>query len=278
VNTSKLFNTLTLVLVVAGSIGACKKGMQTGRVALSVKDGPPTSSDHRTITKLEIDITRIQLSTDSNNENDTAGGADQDQEDVVAFDAGSGAAHTVDLLKVTTFSELITTANVPAGTYGGATVAISGARAVFLDDPNTTVTLVLEGDGQTHAEFDFKFKPPAKVAPGSSTTLAVIDFVPVVTKDALGKYWLGHDGNNDESGEANDGAEVEMKGTIATVSGNTITLGPDPVATVDVSTATIEKGGAAATKADLSKGQKVELEGRFDSATGVITAKDIRIE
>jgi hypothetical protein len=112
----------------------------------------------------------------------------------------------------------------------------------------------------------------------TTTSLAVIDFVPVVTKDALGQYWLGHDGNNDQSGESNEGGEVELKGTIATVSGNTITLGPDPVATVDVSTATIEKGGAAATKADLSKGQKVELEGRFDSATGVITAKDIRIE
>jgi hypothetical protein len=281
VKTSKPFYALVMIAAVAASIGACKSTTKaSGRVALSVKDGPPISSDKRTIAKLEIDITRIALSTDSDGQNGpdvrTDAGPDTGEQDVVAFDAGTGAPHTVDLLTVTTFSSLVTTATVPAGTYGGADVTISGARVVFSDDPTKTVALVLEGDGRSHAEFEFKFKPAATVTT-TTTSLAVIDFVPVVTKDALGQYWLGHDGDNDQSGESNEGGEVELKGTIATVSGNTITLGT-PAATVDVSTAKIEKAGAAATVKDLAVGQTVSLEGRFDSKTSVITANEVHIK
>jgi hypothetical protein len=139
------------------------------------------------------------------------------------------------------------------------------------------VALVLEGDGRSKAEFDFKFKPPAKVPEGSST-MAVIDFVPKVNKDAMGKYWLSHDGDNDESGEAHNGGEVEVTGTIATVTSNTLTIGPAPLVTVDFSAAVITRNGATASKSDLAPGQKIEAEGRLDHATNIIAAKEIRIK
>lgn len=276
--TSKVFSALAVAILVTGSIGACQGGSKpAGRIALSVKDGPPTSSDGRTITKLEIDITRIQLTSDGNDQNAVDAGMDNEQEDVIAFDAGTGAPHTVDLLKVTTFSELVSTASIPAGTYGGATLAISGARVVFADDPTKTVTLSLEGDGKSKAEFEFKFKPAAVVST-TGTTLAVIDFVPVVTKDAAGVYWVGHDGEHDQSGDAGDGGEVEIKSTIAAIAGTKVTLGTTPPLTVDVATATIVKSGAPATTADLAVGQKVELEGHLDRATSAITVTHLTIE
>jgi len=276
--TSKLVSIMTIVAATVVATGACKSSKPSGRIAISIKDGPPTASDGRIISALEIDITRIELDPDGvNATSNTENGGDSQDEDVVVFDAGSGAPRTIDLLKVTTFSELVATANVPAGQYGGATVAVSGARAVFSDDPSKTkVALVLEGDGRSKAEFDFKFKPPAKVVAGNST-MAVIDFVPKVNKDAMGKYWLSHDGDNDQSGEAENGGEVEVTGTIATVASNTLTMGPAPLVTVDFSAAVITRSGATASKSDLAPGQKVEAEGRLNPATGIIAAKEIHL-
>jgi hypothetical protein len=277
--TSKLVSIITVVIAVVVTAGACKSSTPSGRIAVGIKDGPPTASDGRIISALEIDITRIELEPDGvNATSNTEDGGDSQNNDVVVFDAGSGAPRTIDLLKVTTFSALVANAAVPAGQYGGATVVVSGARAVFSDDPsNAKVALVLEGDGRSKAEFDFKFKPHAKVAEGGST-MAVIDFVPKVNKDAMGKYWLSHDGDNDESGEVEKGGEVEVTGVIATVTSNTFTIGPSPLVTVDFSAAEITRSEATASKSDLAPGQKVEAEGRLDPATGTIAANEIHIK
>jgi hypothetical protein len=262
-----------------GKRNTAKVGLSStlrGRIALAIKDGPPKSSDGREITKLEIDITKIALEADGV---ETGGTADDNNEGnseetgVVVFDAGTGKPRTVDLLKVTTFSELLTTVTVPAGTYGGAEISLSGARAVFKDDTTQTpVTLVLEGDGKNTAEFDF---------------------VPVVSKDAAAHYWLGHDGVNDQSGEvgqhgesgdAGDGehgnkGEVEVKGKIATAGTDTLTLDSQTSAPVNFAAATITlSNGSPGAKTDLKVGTAVEVEGAFDTATGAITAHDIRIE
>jgi hypothetical protein len=272
---SMKISTIVVLGVTAAALataGAC--GGSSGRLVIGIKDGPPTSSDGRTITKLEIDITKIELQSDG--ENEQAG--EVEDKDVVVFDAGTGAVHTVDLLKVTTFSELIATVTVPAGTYGEAEVTVNGARVVFADAPSVTVPLVLEGDGKSKAEFDFHFKPAAVVT-GTGTTLAVIDFVPVVIKDGAGQYRLGHDGMNDHSGEGNEHDEFEVEGSIATLdlAANKLTLSGSTVTNVDFSSAKIEVHGVAATKAALAKGQKVEVEGTIDKATGALIATKIEV-
>jgi hypothetical protein len=261
---------------------ACGSNKPSGQLVLGLKDGPPTSSDNRTISKLEIDVTKIELTPDGDDNHQDLSAADAgtadaggtgEERDVVAFNAGTGAPLTIDLLRVTTFSQLVANITIPAGTYGGAEVTVTGARVFFADAPTVAVVLGLDGDGHSKAEFHFKFKPAAVVAVGS-TSMAVIDFVPVVTKDGTG-YRLKHDGN-DESGEHGDGAEIEVSGTVVSFDAakNLLTLSGAPGA-IDVSTAEIKQKGKPATKADIAVGLRAEAEGSFDPKTSLLVAKHL---
>jgi hypothetical protein len=265
---------LGLAILAIGSLDACGSNKPSGQLVLGLKDGPPVSSDNRTISKLEIDVTKIDLTTDGDHQHQSTADAGVAEElDVVAFNAGTGAPLTIDLLRVTTFSQLVANVTIPAGTYGGAEVAVSGARVFFADAPTVAVPLALEGDGHSKAEFDFKFKPAAVVAVGS-TSMAVIDFVPVVTKDASG-YRLTHDGN-DESGEHGNGGEIEVSGTVVSFDAakNLLTLSGAPGA-IDVSAADFKLKGKPATKADIAVGLKAEAEGSFDPKTSLLVAKHV---
>ena len=51
-----------LALATAGACGG--QSTSRGQLVLGLKDGPPTSSDGRTISKLEIDVTKIELKTE----------------------------------------------------------------------------------------------------------------------------------------------------------------------------------------------------------------------
>ena len=273
----KTISTIALGLSLLGvaAAGACG-GTASGHLILGVKDGPPISSDGRTISSLQIDITRIKLSQDEEKNMSSSTAASQ-SEDVVVFDAGTGAAHTIDLLKVTTFSELVASLQVRAGTYDGAELTVTGARVVFADAPSATIDLALEGDGHHKAEFEFKFKPKATVSL-TGTTVAVVDFVPVVTKDGA-TYRLGHDGENDQSGESGDHNEIEMSGKIATLdlAGKTLTL-DNGVAKVDFSAAMVKQNHADALLSALAVGQSVEVEGALDRASLTLVAKEITIK
>jgi len=265
-----------LALATAGACGG--QSTSRGQLVLGLKDGPPTSSDGRTISKLEIDVTKIELKTEGASQADAG---ESDDKDVVVFDAGTGAAHTVDLLTVTTFSEIVANLAVPAGTYEGAELAVSGARVVFADAPTVSVPLTLDGDGHSKAEFRFHFKPNAVVVSATSTTLAVVDFIPVVVKDAAGQYRLGHDGDNDKSGEADEHEhELEIKGNIATIdlAANKLTLSGANISAVDFTNAAIEMNDATATKSALAVGQRIEAEGKLDKATGVLVATKLHVE
>lgn len=270
---------LGLAILAVGSLDACGSNKPSGQLVLGLKDGPPTSSDNRTISKLEIDVTKIVLTTEGDNNHQdlatadagTADAGTAEEQDVVAFNAGTGAPLTIDLLRVTTFSQLVANVVIPAGTYGGAEVTITGARVFFADAPTVAVVLGLEGDGHSKAQFHFKFKPAAVVAVGS-TSMAVIDFVPVVTKDGTG-YRLTHDGN-DESGEHGNGGEIEVSGTVVSFDAvkNLLTLSGAPGA-IDVSAAEIKLHGKPATKADIAVGLRAEAEGSFDPKTSLLVAK-----
>lgn len=276
---------VALALVAAGACG----GKANGKLVLGIKDGPPTSSDGRTITRLEVDISKVEIHPDGEGQHQSTGGKDEadgghadqadagqeEDKDVVVFDAKTaGGARTVDLLKVTTFSALLANLDVPAGSYGGAQVVVTGARVVFSDAPSAVVPLSLEGDGHSKAEFDFHFKPAA-VVNEQGTTLAVIDFVPVVTKSGA-QYLLGHD-NNDQSGEGDDHNELDLEGTISTVdqAKGTLTMSSGGFASINFANATIKGGsGAAALKA----GAKIELKGTLDKKTGALNATKIELQ
>ena len=255
----------------------------SGHVVIGVKDGPPTSSDGRTISSLEVDITRIELEakgTDGQHvDGGTADNKNEQEEDVTVFNAGSGTPRTIDLLKVTTFSALVADANVPAGIYENARVVIAGARVVFADAPGISVPLVLEGDGKkSKAHYEFKFKPAVTVST-SGTAVAVIDFVPMVQKDGTGAYHLGHDGEHDDSGQKHEGAELEIHGTVASYDAvkNLLTLEGSP-APIDVSTASFKLHGQAAAATDITKGQRAEVEGQLNATTGTLIATKVELE
>lgn len=266
---------LGLSLLALASAGACG-GKATGHLILGVKDGPPVSSDGRAIASLQVDISRIKLSQDEQ-KNMSGSTSGPQSEDVVVFDAGTGPARTIDLLAVTKFSELMASVEVPAGTYNGAELVVTGARIVFADAMAVSVDLALEGDGHQKAEFEFKFKPNATVS-ATGTTVAVIDFVPTVTKDGA-IYRLGHDGEHDESGETNDHNEMEVTGKIVGVDlmHHTLTLSGG-VANIDISAATVTKNHVAAALSDLAVDQMVEVEGALDKASLTLVAKEIKIK
>jgi len=102
----KISSILALGLTAAAltTAGACG-GSASGRLALGIKDGPPTSSDGRTIKKLEIDITRIELKPHGDNQSNQTGA--HDDKAVVVLDVGTAPAYTIDLLQVTTFAEMV---------------------------------------------------------------------------------------------------------------------------------------------------------------------------
>ncbi len=255
-----------------------------GRVVIGVKDGPPTSSDGRTISSLEVDITRIELESKGSSvqqQGADGGSADdnknEQEEDVIVFDAATGGARTIDLLTVTSFSALVANTTVPAGTYENARISISAARVVFADAPTISVPLILEGDNKkSKAAFEFKFKP-AVVVSATGTAVAVIDFVPTVQKDGSA-YHLGHDGEHDDSGEKHEGAELEIHGKVASFDAAKKLLTLDSGVVIDVSTATLELRGHAAQASDITVGQRAEVEGQLDVATGTLMAKQVNLE
>ena len=267
---------------VVGAGVACGPRAQ-GRVVIGVKDGPPTSSDGRTISALEIDITRIELEAKGQGEQQGPDGGsatdnkNEQEEDVTVFDSATGGARTIDLLKVTSFSALVANTTVPAGTYQNARVSISAARVVFADAPSTRVPLILEGESKkSKASFEFKFKP-AVVVGATGTAVAVIDFVPAVQKDATG-YHLGHDGEHDDSGDKHEGAELELHGKVVSFDAVKKLLTLEGGVAIDASTATFTLRGHAALVSDIAVGQRAEVEGMLNATTGTLMAKTVDLE
>ena len=278
---------LFMLVTACGGGGA---GQATGTTALVLKDGPiQVVGEDRTVISVWIDIRRIELDRDGgfhDDETDEIEGLDDDQEDarededdIVVFDVArgdnGGVPLHIDLLALTSTGDLLATLPVPVGVYDEAEIELAGASAEFADAPGVLVPLVLGGDDDGDDEFEFEFEPPLVVT-SAGLSIAVIDFVPVVTR--LGAdYLLTQDGDADESGEAMD-AEVETEGVVASVSAdhNTITLVGVAFA-IDVSTALVESDDLPDSKDSLAPGQTVDIEGMLDAASGVLVASDVGI-
>lgn len=282
------------VCAVLGASFACGS-RANGKVVVGVKDGPPTSSDGRTIASLQVDITRIELEAkDEGDERAADGGEDhhsadagtadggeakdEHEEDVTVFEAGAAGPRTLDLLTVTSFSALMANTTVPAGTYQNARISISGARVVFSDASTVTVPLILEGDGKrSKAHYEFKFRPPVTVG-ASGTAVAVIDFVPTVQKDGSGNYHLGHDGEHDDSGERHETASLEVHGKVVSYDAVKKVLTLDTGAAIDVSAATIVLRGQTVLATAITAGLRAEVQNRLDATTGALVATRVELE
>lgn len=279
---------IALALGTAGCGGShgSKSGMggtpypSTGKTAVLLTDGPiQVVNDNRTIITLEIDITRVTLESAGNEESGGNDGVDGGA--VVVFDTArgdnGGNPMTVDLLALTDSSTLLGLLNVPVGTYDEARLTVSAARAEFEDTPGVLVALVLGSEGEGPAgRFEFEFDPPVTVT-ADGTTVASIDFVPVVTKVG-DDYVLTHDHISDQSGEEGENAGVHFTGAITSVSDDFNTIMVEGVSeAIDVSAAAIEADDMAVDKTSLAVGQRVKVEGMLDASLGTIVATEVEI-
>ena len=248
-----------------------------GMTAVLLTDGPiQVVNDNRTIVSLEIDITRVTLESEESESDEF-----EAEDKVVVFDAASGDNGgnplTVDLLALADSSALLGLLTVPLGTYEEAKLTISAARAEFEDDPGVLVDLVLGGDDDGPAGvLEFEFDPPVTVS-AEGTTVATIDFVPVVTKVG-DQYVLTHDGDNDESGESEQDEDIQFKGAITSISGDLTTITIEGVSEpIDISGAKIEVNDVEAGPSSLAVGQVVKVEGVLDATLNVIVASEVEV-
>jgi len=281
----------TLIAACGGSGGG--RG-PTGTAGFVLRDGAVQTSDGRTVTSLIIDISRITARSRDTTQGDDDDADDHDDDDehhsgddqgddddqgedegdhdhggqsVVVFDMDldhGGTPRKIDLMTLTNSGVLLIMLDVPVGTYDRVTITLAGARAVFEDDPTQTpVELAIHGDDG--ADFRFDLQPPVVVSTGA-TSVAVIDFVPVITLHN-GVYTLSHDVATDESGDCGDrDLDVEVHGTVGSVAGSHFVLEPYGLE-VDLS---------QMDPVLLVAGMQVEVEGSFED--GVLVAHTFEIE
>jgi hypothetical protein len=282
-----MIRTLTLAMIsFALAAAGCGGGHSSksagspymGMTSILLTDGPiQVVNDTRTIVRLEIDITRVALESAGD---DLAG--EDDADDVLVFDTArgdnGGNPLTVDLLSLADSSVLLGQLNVPVGTYEEAELTVSAARAEFEDDPGVLVLLALGREGEGPAgRFEFEFDPPVTVT-ADGMTVAVIDFVPVVTKVG-DQYVLTHDDIDDETGEVDEQMEIRFTGPITAVSDDHNTISVSGISeSIDVSAARVEADDLPDDKSSLAVGQLVEVEGSLDPTLGVVVAEEVKIQ
>lgn len=281
---------LAILVFVAAFIAACSGGSSKsapmGMAAIVMRDGTVQSSDGRTVTSVFVEISSISLRThvasgddeDHHAMDDNQNGDDDDQGDdqgddqdeghhgteVVVFDMNrdnGGVPREVDLLTLTDSGMLLNMRRIPVGSYDRATVTLVGATALFEDDTTQTpVTLILGSDTMKVA-----FQPPVDVST-TGTTVVAIDIVPVLTFDGT-NYTLTNDTSSDHSGGCGDGElEIELQGTVSSVSGDTLHLTDFPL---DIDLSQMDP-------VMVAPGMEVEVHGFMQN--GVMIAQSLQIE
>ncbi len=269
-----------------GSSGSGGGSTAMGRSAVFLKDAPIVTSDGRPADQVNVEILKVEL--------------ESGDRDITVFEAAPGAGITLNVLALT-FPTLLSLAEVPAGSYDEIEIKINPANAtIHFTDDDSTVALVVTQEGDEEAEYEFEFEPAFTVEAGNVSN-AVVDFAPLVSFDGS-NYFLGHDHENDDTGEVEDvdgkdddgddgaggdggedgpdhhGAEVE--GSYVSISGDLITVSVyGSQAQIDISTATVFEVDDVATDkagfvASLTAGEEIEGEGVFSD--GVLVAAKIK--
>ena len=181
----------------------------------------------------------------------------------------------VDLLDLTAVSEVLSTAEVPAGTYTKIRLAVSDPRLVLNSDPNTEITNVkLTANGHVFIGQTFTLED-------GEQSLLMLDFGGIhLVKNGNGRYVLTPQLQADLTLTS---AEVMSSGEIADLNldEDTFTLLlTEGDLSVDYSTALVfletDTDTATGTEADLADGQMVEVTGLLQ-VDGSVVADSVRI-
>lgn len=263
--------TAAMTLSACGGGGGGGDSGAVGRSAVFLKDAPITTSDGRPADQVNVEILKVEL--------------ERGDTDITVFEATPGSGIFLNVLALN-FPTLLSLAEVPAGSYDEVEIKINPANAtIHFTDNDSTVPLVASQEGDEQAELEFEFEP-AFVVESSGVSNAVVDFAPVVTLDGT-EYILGHDHDNDDTGEVEDvdgedgpdhhGAQVE--GDFVSLSGDLLTVSVNGTqAQIDISTATTFEVDDVATDkasfvASLAVGEEIEGEGVFSD--GVLVAAKV---
>ena len=201
---------------------------------------------------------------------------------LTVFRQPAGSGISVNLLSLDV-PVLLTMANIPTGTYEEAELRLNPANASIHFTDGTTAPLLIAQEGEDEAELEFEFFPLLTVS-SSGVSNAVIDFAPVVTLSGS-NYVLGHDHDNDNTGEVENVDEAEVEGSFVSQNGDDITLNVNgKTVHVDISGGGTEfkVDNAAVNKsaflAALSPGVEVKAEGQFSNDALIARQVEIKNE
>ena len=205
------------------------------------------------------------------------------------FDESSTGGRLVDLrtLRDSTGARflMLSTANVPAGSYTGATVTMDKNLSVVTTGSAVATDATFDGATGTEKVLNVTFRAPINPA---SRPKVVIDFdlsswnlvggVVTATGDLFAKH-----GHEDGIGDASRHEQDDYSGTVSALSGTapnqtfTISKGGRSInVATDASTVIYNNNGS--DNPTLLAGEKVEVTGAFDTTNSVLKATRIKIE
>lgn len=239
-----------------------------GGSAIFLKDAPIPTGDGRMADQVNIEILKVEV--------------ERGEDDITVFEATPGNGIFLNLLELT-FPTLLVQASLPVGSYDEIEIKINPANAtIHFADSTTPEPLIVGEEGDDEGELEFEFEPPFTVE-ADGTSNAVVDFAPLVTFNGV-NYVLGHDHENDDTGEVEDvegdddhGAEVE--GAFVSRTADVLTVSVNgATAQIDISNVTVFEVNDVVTDKDgflasLDTGEEIEGEGIF--ADGMLIADKV---
>jgi hypothetical protein len=220
---------------------------------------------------------------DDDNNGGDGEGSEEDGAPVVVYDG----AFDVNLLDLSTLSETLTAAEIPAGDYCRIILEIENPRLVLVADPNTEITDIhLTANGRLFLKDHFEIE-------GDNDVIIVINFGGIhLVPNGNGGYVLTPQLRAEV--DAGD-QETKIEGEIDTVNQDTkiiemFTVGGEESFEVvvddntviqtdddsDDDVRTVEEGKVLLTLADLQPGMHIEVEGTLNEG-GQVLADEIEV-
>ena len=263
-----LFATLALPLLLTtlpgcggGSGGGLTySGTSTGRSApLEVYVTDAFSDQYKQVL---VTLYKIELTTDGTN-----------YATVFTSDAGQ----TIDFAALSSTVQLLSTVNVPTGTYTSARVTFGDHITLVAQDGTSTSTAVDTSLGtDSNGQIALVVPTPTKVQSGQTATV-LVDFRLAEFK-LVGSVLKPLIACGDGSGIGTKARGGHLTGTVANLNGTTgfdlQTQSGRTASVVLTSTTTITSGQTGSAIA-LSNGQSVSVEGSVDATTKVLTATSV---
>ena len=263
-----LFATLALPLLLT-TLPGCGGGSGGGLTSTSTSTGRSaplevyiTDAFSDQYKQVLVTLYKIELSTDGTN-----------YTTVYTSDAGQ----TVDFSALSSTAQLLSTVNVPTGTYTSARVTFGDHITLVAQDGTSASTAVDPTLGtDANSQIAIVVPTPTKVQAGQTATV-LVDFKLAEFK-LVGSVLRPQIGCGDGSAIGTKARGGHLMGTVANLNGTTgFTLqGPNgKTITVALASTTTITSGQTGSAITLANGQSVTVDGSFDASTQTLTATSV---